>query len=219
MASKSEGEIMYRSIVAGGMLLALLAWSPPGACASGAPEANDGMAPASAPGPGQGRIYFYRDRSIFGTVMRPDIRLNGEIVGTSRPGEYFFVDRPEGKYIVSTQTETTNSIEFGLEAGQIRFVRTYVTMGLLVGRVQPQLIDPNQGATEISGLTLVGAPSLASGKPAADSPVPAIPAPATKPVNTVTMDDLRGLLPNEAPAGRPDGGLDDLKDLLQAESR
>lgn len=52
----------------------------------------------------QGRVYFFRSSSLIGAALQPDIKLNSEVVGQSKPGGFFFVDRPAGKYVVSTAT-------------------------------------------------------------------------------------------------------------------
>ncbi|MCK7493688.1 MAG: DUF2846 domain-containing protein [Comamonadaceae bacterium] len=44
----------------------------------------------------QGRIYFYRSSNPFGSGIQPSVMLNGEKVGDSRPGGFFFVDRTPG---------------------------------------------------------------------------------------------------------------------------
>jgi hypothetical protein len=69
-------------------------------------QVSPGFAPLSS---GQGRIYFYREFSLLklsGIIWSPDIRLNNiergtEVVGSSRSGWFFYVDRPAGDYSVS----------------------------------------------------------------------------------------------------------------------
>ncbi len=39
---------------------------------------------------GRGRVYFLRSASMFGAAIQPDIRLNNEVVGESKPGGFFF---------------------------------------------------------------------------------------------------------------------------------
>lgn len=61
---------------------------------------------------GYGRIYFFRSSSMFGAAMQPDIKLNGEVVGESKPDGFFYVDQAAGKYIASTATETEKHSAF-----------------------------------------------------------------------------------------------------------
>ncbi|MCW5605054.1 MAG: DUF2846 domain-containing protein [Burkholderiales bacterium] len=160
-----------------------------GACASSGPkyaELGNAIPEIAA---GYGRIYFYRDSSIVGAAIQPDIKLNGETVGSSVPGGFFFLDRPPGQYIVSTATEVENSITFSLDNGQTRYVRTYISFGILVGRVYPHLIERDQALVDISDLHYIGSPAQISPQ---DAGRPAIRQGAIGPVE---LDDLKDLLP------------------------
>ncbi|SIT35577.1 Putative lipoprotein (modular protein) [Paraburkholderia ribeironis] len=103
-----------------------------------------------------GRIYFFRESSIFGATIQPDIKLNGEVVGRSTAGGFFYVDEPEGQYTVSTTTETEKSVSFTLHAGDTKYVRTSVSMGVLIEHVTPTLDDPDTGAQAIGELKYTG---------------------------------------------------------------
>jgi hypothetical protein len=130
------------SVLAAGLLLT--------ACASGPKYAE--MKSSIPPLPAdKGRIYFYRTGS-FGGAIQPSITLNGEKVGDSKPGGFFYVDRDPGKYEAACSTEVTKKIDFSLQGGQQRYVKTSVSMGLLVGHVTPELIDPDEGSEAIQTL-------------------------------------------------------------------
>jgi hypothetical protein len=97
----------------------------------------------------QGRIYFYRATSAAGAAIQPSITLNGEVVGRSKPSGFFYVDRPPGSYEAACSTEVTRKVTFVLEAGQERYVKTSVSMGLFVGHTIPELVDPVVGAKDM----------------------------------------------------------------------
>ncbi|CAE6859444.1 hypothetical protein R75461_07903 [Paraburkholderia nemoris] len=103
-----------------------------------------------------GRIYFLRSNSIVGAAIQPQIKLNGTAIGHSKPGGFFYIDEPAGQYTVSTQTETEKTVSFALDAGETKYVRTSVSLGLLVGRVVPSLEEPDSGAKEIEELKYTG---------------------------------------------------------------
>jgi hypothetical protein len=109
----------------------------------------------------EGRIYFFRKSVEPGFAVQPTIYVNGRPVGTSQPNGFFYVDYPPGPIEVRTETEVAETTKFNLLAGQTRYVRTYVGVGLFVGRVYPELIDPEQGAREVQQLSYTGR-SLAS---------------------------------------------------------
>jgi hypothetical protein len=125
------------------------------ACASG-PTYADLHANEPVLASEDGRIYFYREGSMFGSAIQPSVDLNGTKVGDAVPGGYFYVDRPAGDYEVSTTTEKKETVDVKLDAGQIRYVRLDIGMGVFVGHVIPSLIDPSEGAKEISDCSFTG---------------------------------------------------------------
>ena len=62
----------------------------------------------------KGRIYFYRSSSMVGSAIQPSILLNGKVVGTSKPGGFFFVDEIPGPIEVATTTEVEKKLTFTL---------------------------------------------------------------------------------------------------------
>lgn len=113
---------------------------------------------------GEGRIYFLRSASMFGAAIQPDIRLNNEVVGESKPGGFFFVDRPAGKYIASAATETEKTLSFVLDAGETKYVRSSPSLGLMVGRVVLELETPENAKEELSSLSYTGTPIKTAAK-------------------------------------------------------
>jgi hypothetical protein len=106
--------------------------------------------------PGYGRVYFTQPGVFAGSAIQPEIRMNNEVVGRSTPGGFSYVDRPPGKYVVTTATEVVNAVTFQLAAGETKYIKTAVTHGILVGRVTPTLELPEQGQSDISRLRYVG---------------------------------------------------------------
>lgn len=104
----------------------------------------------------QGRVYFFRSSSMFGAAIQPDIRLNDQVVGTSQPGGFFFVDRPAGQYSAATSTETDKTVSFVLDAGEVKYVRTSPSLGLLAGRIVPSLETPEAAVKELPELSYTG---------------------------------------------------------------
>lgn len=101
----------------------------------------------------QGRVYFFRSSSMMVVAVQPDVKLNNEVVGQSKPGGFFYVDRPAGKYVVSTATETEKTLSFALDAGETKYVRTSVSLGLLVGHIVPELETPEKAQAELPSLS------------------------------------------------------------------
>jgi hypothetical protein len=113
---------------------------------------------------GEGRVYFMRSASMFGATLQPDIRLNGKVVGESKPGGFFFVDRPAGKYVAAASTETEKTLSFMLDAGETKYVRSSPSFGLVVGRVVLELETPEKAKEELGGLSYTGDVVKTAGK-------------------------------------------------------
>ncbi|WP_149135823.1 DUF2846 domain-containing protein [Cupriavidus campinensis] len=105
---------------------------------------------------GEGRVYFLRSASMFGAAVQPDLRLNNEVVGESKPGGFFFVDRPAGKYVASAATETEKTLSFVLDSGETKYVRSSPSMGLMVGRVVLKLETPEKAKEDLASLSYTG---------------------------------------------------------------
>ena len=123
-------------------------------CASGPKFAQ---ARASIPPAPQdhGRIYFFRT-SALGAAVQPAVKLNGEKVGTAKPGGFFYADRAPGNYQIETSTEVKRRLSLSLDKGQTRYVRLNMGMGFFVGHVWPELVDDQTGEKEISKCSFTG---------------------------------------------------------------
>lgn len=109
--------------------------------------------------PNQGRVYFLRSSSMVGAAIQPEIRLDGQVVGESKPGGFFFVDKAPGNYLASTSTETEKTLSFTLAAGETKYVRTSPSFGLLVGRIVVELEAPDKAQAELPSLSFTGTPA------------------------------------------------------------
>lgn len=126
------------------------------ACAATGPLYTE-VAPSIPPvAQDKGRVYFYRTDSLFGAAVTPDIRLNDKVVGKSERSSFFYSDEAPGKCTVATSTEVEKHLTFVLNPGETRYVRTSVSMGLAVGRVNAELVNADAAKSEISELHYTG---------------------------------------------------------------
>jgi hypothetical protein len=107
--------------------------------------------------PNAGRIYMYRTTTL-GAALKPDININGNVVGTSKAEGFFFVDEPPGNYTIQDSTEVTRTLSLTLEGGQTRYVRFGVSMGFFAGHVYPELVENSVGEQEITSCKYTGVP-------------------------------------------------------------
>jgi hypothetical protein len=140
-----------RSIRLGLSALALMLLT---ACASG-PVYKDFKASIPVLAEDKGRVFFYRPEKFMGGGIRPKVVVNGNVVGPSTPGGFFFVDLPPGSYEVVTTTEVERKLSFQLAARDVRCVRLSVSLGVLVYRIYPELADKARCDSEIEDLNLM----------------------------------------------------------------
>jgi len=124
------------------------------ACASGPKykEVADRIPPVPAD---QGRLFFYRPGSMAGG-LKPNIMVNNVSVGRAESKGFRFVDRPPGDYTVATSTLMEHTLSFSLEAGEVKYVRMFSSVGLFAGHIIPNLTDAERALREMNSLAYIG---------------------------------------------------------------
>jgi len=153
---------------------------------------------------GNGRFYFYRENGLMGMAIQPTVMINGQSAGgRAKPGDYFYVDMPAGSYEISTETEKKEAITATITAGQSMYIRFDVSMGFMVGHVNPSIIDPQQAVTEIKECDF-HAPKPVEGATAAAPAAPAqAPTAPTASAQAPTASDTSATAPAAASAATP----------------
>jgi len=105
--------------------------------------------------PDTGRIYFYQPPAPTGVVSdQPYLRVNDVKVGRSKPGSFFYVNRPAGNYEVDT-LRGGEHVSFTLAPGQTRYVRLSIQgvsgNSSSVGRQEMRLEESEEVATREMG--------------------------------------------------------------------
>jgi hypothetical protein len=124
-------------------------------CATTGPKFNELAPTISNLAPDTGRIYIYRT-VILGAAVQPDVKINGEVVGSAVPQGFFYVDRAPGSYEILTSTEVDRKLTLTLDNGETRFVRLGISMGFMVGHVYPELVENAVGQSEIQECRYIG---------------------------------------------------------------
>jgi len=119
-------------------------------CAS-APPHSDFSKSLPAVGPEQGRIIIYRPWKFTIVGINPPVILNGERIGGSIFGEFYYVDRPPGQYEIGmNDIYYKKKLALLLEKGQTCYVRLDTSnVSIPVGEVIPTLVEPAVGEKEI----------------------------------------------------------------------
>ncbi|MGB0206073.1 MAG: DUF2846 domain-containing protein [Neptuniibacter sp.] len=139
-------------------LLFLLCSSMLVGCASG-PKYTEVVDTFPAIASEEGRVYFYRSGNLIGSGIQPKVRLNGEVIGQSEPGGFFFVDRKPGDYEVLLSTEVDKKLTFQLHSGEEKYVKMSVGLGAIVYRVYPELVQQTEALKDMEGLSFTGNPN------------------------------------------------------------
>jgi hypothetical protein len=104
----------------------------------------------------QGRVFFFRKDSMMGAALQPVINLDGNVVGESKPGGFFYVDTAVGSHEAMTSTEVSNKLSFVLAAGEVKYVRTAPSFGIMVGHITPTLVGADEAQKEMATLSYTG---------------------------------------------------------------
>ncbi|MBL8378032.1 MAG: DUF2846 domain-containing protein [Burkholderiales bacterium] len=122
-------------------------------CASG-PKFNTVEASMPALAKDKARVFFYRATSL-GAAIQPDVRMNGTVIGKAVPLGVYFADTDPGNIEIATSTEVERKLTFSIGASETRYVRLNISLGLLVGRVAPELVDEKEARMEIVDLAFL----------------------------------------------------------------
>ena len=89
-----------------------------------AAQTNNQPAKPAASAPGSGTIYFMRPMPVMGWANKPDVRLDGRLVGEISPGTYFVVRPSRGVHKLEVQGGLSGAYqsELKVEAGKSYFI-------------------------------------------------------------------------------------------------
>lgn len=110
----------------------------------------------SAPDEGNAGVYVYRENTPVGAALKKDIWIDGECIGESAKGVFFYHQVEGGKeYTLATESEfSPNTLVMMLEAGKNYFVEQYLKIGVFVGGANLRQVDEETGKAEVSTLSM-----------------------------------------------------------------
>ena len=107
---------------------------------------------------GQGRVFVYRPSS-FGFGVKPDVKIDKKVIGTSEGNGFMYSDQTAGSHEISIATEWNHKRQISVTAGQPCFVECSITPGLLVAHVTPSLVWAGTGESNIQECKMTKAAS------------------------------------------------------------
>ena len=116
-------------------------------CASApkAPAEEDQSRKAFNPPPeDKAGLYVYRN-SLFGSILKKSIYLNGVLLGKTAPNTYFYKEITPGNHTLSTEAEFgRNDLQLVTQAGRNYYVKLGKKFGGLVG-TNLIIVDEEEG--------------------------------------------------------------------------
>ncbi|MBR9753432.1 MAG: DUF2846 domain-containing protein [Gammaproteobacteria bacterium] len=108
------------------------------------------------PSEGMAGIYIYRRDSMFGAAIKKDIWINGDCIGETAPGIFFYEQVKGGEdYEISTESEfSPNALNLAVQPGANYYIEQYMKIGMFVGGANLRVVDADEGMTEVSNLDM-----------------------------------------------------------------
>lgn len=118
-------------------------------------EKSNELKQFNPPSEGKAGLYIYRD-SFVGQALKKDIWVDGECIGESAKGTFFYKQVEGGEeHKVSTESEfSPNDLILKLEAGKNYFIEQFIKLGVFVGGAGLELKDEEEGKKAVSKLEL-----------------------------------------------------------------
>ncbi|MBU3008624.1 DUF2846 domain-containing protein [Cobetia amphilecti] len=109
-----------------------------------------------APDQNMAGIYIYRSNSMYAASLKKDIWIQGECVGESARGVFFYEQVPGGKsYEIATESGfSPNTLTINVESGVNYYIEQYMKYGLFVAGANLRLVGSEEGMAEISDLDM-----------------------------------------------------------------
>lgn len=98
--------------------------------------------------PEEARVYIYRPGTL-GAVVRPELELNGQQLGTVRANSFVYFDIAPGDYELLAKTGKENVLNFVIDKGEKKYIRLNTRMSVFGSQIIPILMDYSQALEEI----------------------------------------------------------------------
>ena len=121
------------------------------ACASLGPKFDQPIEPKKD----EAVVYFYRPSKMVGKAISFTINENEELITKMPNGGYYRHTTSGGYKDFTPDSKTDKKISMKLENGKTYFVRGEIKMGVWVGQPNIEVVDNEQGLSEIKECKLI----------------------------------------------------------------
>jgi len=98
-------------------------------------------------------IFIYRPRNFTGAAISYNIRLNDSVICRIKNNtKYEIKVYKEGPAEISAETEQKRKVNINVKFGEQYYLKCGITMGVMVGRPEINLIYPEQGRLDYENL-------------------------------------------------------------------
>lgn len=132
------------------LLLGVLAATQFGCASLGKP-----YEPVSSVAPDKAVVYIYRPSSFFGAAVSYTVNAGDKpVVKLANGGYYPYIASP-GEVEIWAETESKSSVTLDLKAGDRRYVRGTLGIGIVMGRPNLSVVEPAAAEAEIKECKLI----------------------------------------------------------------
>lgn len=149
---------MYQKAMLGALITTTLLASGCASVPMGSSDEDLALKQFPAPPKGEAGLYVYRD-SFMGKALKKSISLDGQLLGETANGVYFYELIEPGEHSLSTESEfSDNTLVFTASAGENYFVEQYIKMGVFVGGAGLEMKSKDEGMKAVRGCCHLAAP-------------------------------------------------------------
>ncbi|MEJ2694015.1 MAG: DUF2846 domain-containing protein [Candidatus Thiodiazotropha sp.] len=119
-------------------------------------EASNKAKEFNTPTNGNSGVYIYRTNSAFGGALKKDIWIDGDCIGETAPGIFFYEEvSGNDSHTLSTESEfSPNNLVLEAISGENYFVEQYIKIGAFVGGANLKQVDTETGKAEVLKLEM-----------------------------------------------------------------
>jgi len=133
-------------------VVAIISWVLLSSCASvkmASKEEDTTLKDFKLPSSDRAGLYIFRN-SFLGQMLSRPLYVDGNLIGETANGVYFYLDLSPGKHFISTESEFgKNSVVFEAEGGKNYFAEQFIKMGIFSGGSDVEMVDEKVGMQQV----------------------------------------------------------------------
>ena len=102
-----------------------------------------------------GTIVFYRKAQFFGDGFRPDLAVDGKVVGPSSPGKQFKLTLAPGRHkiaLADSRNPELSGMDIVVKPRETHYVKTWAGATSWIGGIAMEEVPADRAKSELAGL-------------------------------------------------------------------